>query len=132
MSDGKIEIVRRVYAAASRRDLGEMLDLCDDDAEFAPLVGDGEPYRGPDGARRLLAELDQVWSEFTIEVREAIAIGDNVVATLHARRRGRRSGGEIETFSVAVWSFQRDKLWRGRHYASRAEALDAAGLGVLV
>jgi ketosteroid isomerase-like protein len=131
MSDGKIEIVRRVYDAARRRDLGEMLDLCDADAEFAPLVGDGEPYRGPDGARRLLVDLDQLWSEFTIEVRETIAIGDNIVATLHARRRGRRSGGEIETFSVAVWSFQRDKLWRGRHYASKAEALEAAELGLV-
>jgi ketosteroid isomerase-like protein len=129
MSDGKIEIVRRVYAAASRRDLDEILDVCDEDAEFVPLVGDGEPYRGLDGARRLLADLDHMWSEFTIEVREAIAIGDNIVAKLHAQGRGRRSGAEIHTFGTAVWSLRREKLWRGRHYERRGDALDAALLG---
>jgi ketosteroid isomerase-like protein len=129
MSDGNIEIVRRFYAAASRRDLDEILDVCDADAEFVLLFGDGEPSRGPDGARRVLADLDQVWSEITIEVPEAIAIGDNIVATLHARGRGRSSGSEIDAVGTAVWSFRREKLWRGRHYDHKAEALDAALLG---
>jgi ketosteroid isomerase-like protein len=128
MAGGNIEIVRRFYAAASRRDLDGILDLCDADAEFVPLFGRGKPSHGSEGARQLLADLDQVWSEVTIEVPEAIAIGDNTVATLHSWGRGRRNGGEIDAIGVAVWSFRGEKLWRGRHYDTTAEALEAAGL----
>ena len=75
--------------------------------------------------------LDTFWEEFEVLVAEPAEIldgGDSVMARVNFRGRGRHSGVEIGLDQFQVWTFREGKAVRGEVFASRAEALEAAGL----
>ncbi|MGH2967261.1 MAG: hypothetical protein ACRDMH_18025 [Solirubrobacterales bacterium] len=62
------------------------------------------------------------------EVDELIDAGDQVVVGSTLRGRGRQSGAQAKFTFWQVWTVQNTKFVRGQGFASRAEALEAAGL----
>ena len=62
------------------------------------------------------------------DVEEWIDAGDEVIAVMHIRARGRRSGVPVERREWDVWTLRDGKLWRLRIYATKSEALEAVGL----
>ena len=54
--------------------------------------------------------------------------GDAVVGVLRSRGRAKLSGVETDSTFGVVFSLRDGKIARGREYATRAEALEAAGL----
>ena len=79
------DIVRRLFAAFSRRDVATVLELCDPDIVFVPptgrLAGREEPYRGHDGLRAYLADVGRLWQELRSEPDEYIELDDTVLCT---------------------------------------------------
>jgi ketosteroid isomerase-like protein len=69
-----------------------------------------------------------VFGDFDPQVEELIDAGDEVIAVLHERGRGKLSGAMVEGRLAHVWTVRDGKLWRLRSYATKQEALDAAGL----
>jgi hypothetical protein len=67
MSQENVEIVRRVYDAAARRDAETVLALYDSEVELdATRIGLNlafDVYHGHDGLRRLFAEWHEVWGK---------------------------------------------------------------------
>ena len=62
MSQEHVEIVRQLAAAVSQRDLPQILDLTDPQVEwraFAAALTEGGQYRGHDGIRQYLSDLDE-------------------------------------------------------------------------
>jgi ketosteroid isomerase-like protein len=72
--------------------------------------------------------LRSEFDDATAEVNELIDAGDTVVvgSTLHGR--GRQSGVETKFPFWQVWTIENGKFVRGRGFATRVEALEAAGL----
>lgn len=105
-------IVRAVYAAFARRDLEAALVHFAPDIEIEMVatqqrMGRAEPYRGHDGARRYLEDLEQVWEALELSLghihrtRRGVMVLGKVVAVEDGRRVTRR----------AVWTWQlRDGL----------------------
>jgi ketosteroid isomerase-like protein len=92
------------------------------------IPGVGGVYRGPEGLRRF---LESFWGEFEeprVEVRESIEAGDQVVAALTFRGRGKQSGVDTNWDIWQVWTMRDGKSVRGQAFTSRNEALEAAGL----
>ena len=133
MSTENVEVVRRAFEAATRRDAATVLALYDPDVEIDPrgplarLIG-SDIYRGVDGVRRFYRAYNEAWGEINYQVEELIDAGDEVVSVVKNRLRGRSSGVEVERDIPAVWTVREGKIVRVAFYATREDALEAAGL----
>jgi ketosteroid isomerase-like protein len=125
--------VERVSESWSRRDYATALGLIDPDIEIEVSSGGvgtvlAGNYRGHAGLSKLLEDF---WGEFEhgrTEVEECIPAGDNVFASVRHHGRGKTSGAEVETQGRHVWTVRDGKAVRWRLFASRDDALEAAGL----
>jgi ketosteroid isomerase-like protein len=81
-------------------------------------------YRGFDGVREFLRDRLAIFMLSDVEVEEWIAAGDEVIAVLHFRTRGRQSGVPLDFRQAHVWTVKDSKLTRLRIYQSKAEALE--------
>jgi ketosteroid isomerase-like protein len=135
MSQKNIEIVRRIYDAAARRDSGVVLALYDPRVEVdmsrAPcrdLVGK-RFYRGHDGLRAFYREWNDAWETVESDVEELIDAGERVISVETTRGRGRASGVAVEVRQCGIWTIRAGKIVRVEWLeATREEAFEAAGL----
>jgi uncharacterized protein len=129
MSQENVELARRAYEAFNRGDLDGMV------ADFAPtfqyvptgaIPGAGDPYRGrwKEFVRWFMGEFDDA----RVEIRELTEAGDQVLASLTLRGRGKQSGVEASWDVWHVWTVRDGKLIHGQGFARGDEALEAAGL----
>lgn len=133
MSEGNVEVVRRLWEAADRRDTEEVLSLYDPDVEldltgFPVFATDERMYRGHTGLRRLFAEWREVWEGADSELKDVIGAGGRVVTVYSYRGRGRLSGLAVEELFAAVWTLRDGKVIRVQWFTEREEAFQAAGL----
>jgi ketosteroid isomerase-like protein len=131
MSQENVEIVRRIYEAAARRDAETVLSLYDPDVELdntrLKMVGGGV-YNGHEGLRRFFREWHEAWEEIEYDYEELIDAGDEQVISVVTRRgRGRASGVDAEVRLALLWALRQGKVVRVVWYPSRAEALQAVG-----
>ena len=130
-----MEIVRRVYEAAARRDSDAVLALYHPEVEWVPggdhplggMIGEA---RGSEGLRRWMREWHQMWEEYEDTLEELIAAeGEKVVSVSTMRGRGRGSGVSVESTSNAgVWTIRDGRIIRVEWFGTREQALEAAGL----
>jgi ketosteroid isomerase-like protein len=123
------DIVRKVFAAFSRRDVETLLALSDPEVVFYPptgrLAGRDEPYRGHEGLRTYLADVARVWQELRSEPDEYIEIDDLVLCTGRVYAWG--VGRVIDAPAGWVWRLRDGLLLEGRVYETRRAAYEAAG-----
>ena len=102
----EIEVVRGLYDAFERRDLDAMLDGISDDAELffegtARLAGRTEPYRGHDGLRDYLADVERVWEELVLHASDYRAVPGSVIVLGHVSAV--RGGEPMQRAIVWTW-----------------------------
>lgn len=95
---------------------------------FFAELGEGGVYRGHDGTRRYLSDLDEAWEIARADVDDELAVGDVVVLIGRIHYRGKGSG--IETESPAGWmlKFRRGKVVCFRAFREPEQALETVGL----
>ncbi|MGH2993295.1 MAG: nuclear transport factor 2 family protein [Solirubrobacterales bacterium] len=102
-----------------------------DEWEFHPppdLVG-RRVYRGKEGSRQLVGELDDAFASFRAEPQEVLAAeGGEVVVRARVIATGRHSGVDSDREEFHVLTMSDDETRRVRCFTKRAEAMDAAGL----
>ena len=131
MSQENVEIVRRGYAHFERT--GDVLaeiyhpDYVLDMSRFRGWP-DQQNYRGVEGLRAFIAAWLAPWDEYEFEVEELHDAGDKVVAVLHESGRSKAGGVRVEQPFSQVLTFRDGKQIRAVTYASRDEALQAAGI----
>jgi ketosteroid isomerase-like protein len=134
MSRENVEIVRRVYEAAARRDAPTVLSLYDPevelDASALGLRGDAGAlfFHGHEGLRALFREWHEAWERLEYSYEELIETGEQVISVVTRHARGRASGVEVERPFALLWSLREGKVIRVVWFLDRAEALKAAGL----
>ena len=133
MSQENVETFRRGFDAYNRRDVEAVLATVDPRVEWHPLLpvllgGEATVYRGHEGYRELVRELDEAFSELRIDLSEVRDLGDWVLAIGHLRGRGKESGVATETEIVWLVEFKNGKGIRIREYLDPKEALEAVGL----
>jgi ketosteroid isomerase-like protein len=129
--------VRRIFAAARRRDTEAVLALYDPDVEWDTSQGSigqlmgGRPFHGHDGLRQVFRDLREAYEDMEDRCEELIDGGEHVVSVVTTRGRGRLSGVQVEQrHQAAVWTIRGGKVARVVWYPSREEALAAAGLAL--
>ena len=131
MSEENVEIVREIYRAWSRGDFSSA-EWADPDIVFVFHSRRGAPeqiFRGPEAMREAWSEWLGAWDEFTVEAREVIDRGDDVVGLVEFGGRGKASGAPVEAMSGGnLFSFRNGRVVRMTTFNDRAEAVEAAGL----
>lgn len=135
MSREDLEIVRRVYEAATRGDAATVLALYDPEVEWdtrghpaGDIIGHGL-YHGHEGVREWFRNWYEALEDFRYEIEELIEAGDQVISVSTWRGRGRASGIEVEwKHHAGVWTIRDGKVVRVVWFPTPIEALEAAGL----
>jgi ketosteroid isomerase-like protein len=134
MSEQGVEVVVGLFEAVNSRDFAAAMDAYADDAVLA-LHGD---LRGLSGAevvsgKKAVGDWFADWfrqfaSDYRFEIDETRDWGDRVflIATHHGR--GRASGAPISMRTAYIYELRDGKIVRCDCYASRGEALGAAGV----
>jgi ketosteroid isomerase-like protein len=130
VSQENVEIMRTAYEAIARRDR-ETLDAIlrerlAPDFEFEAALT-GATYKGLDGFWELLDDIEDTIG-YRPEVQEVLDLGEHVLVVLRMSGRGSRSGVSVAQQGAVLVTFDGSTLVSGKSFASKAEALEAAGL----
>jgi ketosteroid isomerase-like protein len=133
MSQGNVEAFRRGLEAGNRGDVEKLLDELDPEVEWhsalhALLGGEETVFRGHDGVREMIRDLNEAFGEIRIEISEIRDLGDRLVAIGRTRTRGKASGAETETPLAFVTEVKNGKTILLRAYLDPKKALEAVGL----
>jgi ketosteroid isomerase-like protein len=124
---GDIDVVKEVFAAFAERDAERVVAVLDPDVVFIAVTGDllgrTEPYRGYEGMREYLRDVERVWDELILTPREFEEVGDAILVT--GRVSARSPARTISGSTGWVWRVRNGLVVYGRVYASAAEAADA-------
>ena len=130
-SPENLEVVRQLAAAVRRRDLPQLLKLTDPQVEwrsFLAALAEGGEYRGHDGIRKYLSDLDDAFETFRTDIDDLLGVGDLVIGVGHIRFCGKESGVETEAPVGWVFKLRDGKLLRVRAFREPEKALDEVGL----
>jgi ketosteroid isomerase-like protein len=131
MASDDAEVVRRAWAAITRRDISATLDCMHPEIEAIPFGAamEGRVYHGHEGVVTWLER--EVWA--TYETFEAYAdeiqeVGDRLLVFGNWVARGKESGVELDVPASWVVDVRDGKMVRWQTYTDRDEAIAAAGL----
>jgi ketosteroid isomerase-like protein len=131
-----VEIVRRAFEAwepawgTGTADLGRLMALMDDDLITRTYMPGPEPdiWHGHQGFLDMSAEAADIFDEFRLRGEEFIDAGDHVVVRVVLEGRGSGSGAPVTGTFWYVYGVRGEKLVTIDMYATRDQALEAAGL----
>jgi ketosteroid isomerase-like protein len=131
MSEENLEIVRRAFAAYDQGGIDAAVEFWHPDINWRAMEGaldDIGVFQGHDAMRRYYGQWEETFDDNRFEIEELIDAGDQVVAVLRGIGRMKGSDAEVEMRYATVLAFRDGKICRGREYATREEAREAAGL----
>ena len=97
------------------------------DFEIHPLYLE-RTYKGVEGIRQLWADIDEIWQDYRMEIKEIVDLGEHVLMLAHITARGTGSGVPIDEEIAMLWAYEGDKAVWLKSFRSKSEALEAAGL----
>ena len=132
MSTPNVAAVEEAYEALADGGLDRFLDHWTDDLDHRSIEGapdDRGPIYGRDAMRAYVQDWIDTFDEFRIEPVELSDAGRGmVVGVLRYGGRAKLSGIETDDTFGVVFTIRDGKIARGREYATRDQALEAAGL----
>ncbi|MFL5869587.1 MAG: GNAT family N-acetyltransferase [Solirubrobacterales bacterium] len=130
----KFAVIEAAYEALATRGLDRFLEHWTEDLDHRAIEGaldDRGPLHGRAAMRAYLLDWIDTFDEFRIELVELIDGGDDiVVAVLRFGGRAKLSGVEADSTFGVVFRIRDGEIAWGREYATRQQALEAAGLDV--
>jgi hypothetical protein len=129
MSQENVEVLRRWYETANRRD-DAGLQYLDPELEFrtAGIFPDMETvYRGREEFVSFLYKFAEPWEELWLEPDRYFDIGARVLVLAHFHAKG-RDGIEVERPFAHLWTMRDGRAVQLVAYADQGKALEAVGL----
>lgn len=129
-----LRIVRGIYESVRRRDAAAAFAVYADDIVWDVSQASWAAFReqdvrvGHEGVRDAWRESLSVFGEVEVDVIDAVARGDKVLAEVREQNVGRGSGVAVESVHFAVWTLAGGKVTRMQVFAGREAARAAAGL----
>jgi ketosteroid isomerase-like protein len=128
MADPQLLLVERLYECFNRREEAAIVDLCDEEMEFYPVVtaeavGRDAPYGGPTGLGDYLADVAEVWDELRITPSVVERRGDRLLVRGRVYARSRELG--IRDVPVAwIWEVRDGRFVRGEVFPDPEQAVE--------
>src|SRR3954468_14904019 len=129
MSQENVEVVRTAYGAFNARDIDGLVRLSAEDCEWQPLRAqlEGIVYRGHEGVRQFVSDMDEDWEAFRLDPLEFHDREERVAVTARVSALG-QSGVEIDSVAGFVFELERGRIRRIISYSDPVAALEAVGL----
>jgi ketosteroid isomerase-like protein len=120
------ELIARLFNAFNQRDEEAIVDLCSEEMEFyavtAEEIGRGAPYRGVEGLREYLADVERIWEELLVTPSRVERRDDRLLVLGRVYVRSRALG--IRDMPVAwIWRVCGGTFVRGEVFADPQAAL---------
>jgi ketosteroid isomerase-like protein len=133
MSQENVEAFKRAIEAYNRRDVDAFWEALDPEIELqgalqALLESEATVYRGHEGVRQWVRDIDEALADIRLELPEIHDLGARMVAIGRLSARGTASGAETESPFGCVVEWRNGKATRVLSFLDRKEALEAAGL----
>jgi uncharacterized protein len=131
MSQENVEVARRAYEAYNRGDAqGVVADLAPsfEYVSTGAVPGERDVRHGPKEYLGFLRWLSDEFDDPRVEVHELVEAGNQVLASVTLRGRGKQSGAETRWDIWHVWTVRGGKVVRGQAFTSREQALEATRL----
>jgi ketosteroid isomerase-like protein len=131
MSQENVDVVRAALEAQQPRDWKAFPDLYATDIEWedvSGLWGDWGTRRGFEDVQGAFMTWFEAFEHVDFDLEDFVEAGDEVVATIRIRGRGRESGLAVDGRIPSVWTVLAGRVVRVRGYRDWNEALEAAGL----
>jgi ketosteroid isomerase-like protein len=131
MSSENVELVRTALQAFNREGIDAIAPGIHPDFETttpSSLAVEPDTYRGMEGIRRWMDAWGDTMDEVRFEADELIDGGERVVAVCRLVTRSATTGIELEQRVAMVWTLRDGLAVRLDPYATRDEALRAAGI----
>jgi ketosteroid isomerase-like protein len=133
MSRENAEIVQRHFEGVNRRDWDAVMDAYDQDVVLvahASVGPDAGVFTGREAVGRWFGDWFGAFGrDYRFEVEEIRGVGERVLAIARHHGSGRASGVEVQQITGNLYTVSAGKIVRVELFASRTEALVAAGLG---
>jgi ketosteroid isomerase-like protein len=132
MSQEDVETVRRYLGAYERLDVEEGISYLHPDVTWRAIEGAPDDI-GVFQGHQAMRDYNQEWIDIFVDARselveDLIEVGDRVVAVVRYIGRMKGSDTQVEMMLAIVFTVRDGKIASGREYATRTEALEAAGL----
>lgn len=126
----KEQVVIRLFEAFSQRRLQDVLSLLTEDVVFAPMTAQvtraGEPYRGHEGMRSYIADVEEQWDKLILRPTQIKAAGNAVVAL--GLVSGRGAAGEFEDAPTTwMFKFRGERVANIQIFSERSHVIEALG-----
>jgi ketosteroid isomerase-like protein len=130
VSQENVELARKVLDTLATRDASRLISLSDPDVEWHSFfaLAEGGVYRGQDGTRRYMSDLNDAFEIGRADVDDALAVGEVAVLVGRIHFRGKGSGVESKTPAGWMLKFRDGKVLCFRAFREPEQALEAAGL----
>jgi ketosteroid isomerase-like protein len=129
MSQENVEAVLRGCDAFNHGDDQAFAALADPDLQWDTGLLGTPTYRGPEGIRQMLRDVRASWTDMRGDLVGApLDLGGWVVWEFRLRAEGRTTGAPVEMSQFIAAEFRDGLVIRGGAFASKTEALEAAGL----
>lgn len=119
---GPAALVGRLFDAFATRDEHSLLAIMHPEIEFfgptATVLNEGKCYRGHDGIRRYLQDVEELWAELETLPASYRVVGNHVVVMGRVRARA-HDGLELDTPAAWVWRVEDDRVAWGCAYGDR-------------
>ena len=131
MSQENVEAFRRGLDAGNRGDVEGLLEVLDPEivwrsALHAQLEGEATDFRGHEGVREMLRDLNEGFDEIQIEISEFEDLGDRVLAIGRTHVHGGASGAHLQMPMAFVAEFKDGRATSMRAYTDPEDARRAA------
>jgi ketosteroid isomerase-like protein len=127
MSQGEVEIVRRMYSAFHGGDVERALAMFDPDVVVdATRRPDGGVGHGREDLSAIIGEWLAAFDDWREEIEELRDLGDRVLVVATQRGRGKESGVDVETRYAVLYEVRRGKITAMTLYLDPVEALETA------
>jgi ketosteroid isomerase-like protein len=122
-----LSIICEAFEALNRRDVEHLLFLCNEEVEFESVLAasEGKAYRGSEGGREYVEDLEDAWADFRSEPERFIHGADAILSVVRSVGRGRVSGVPVDVRTAVIWTVREGKIRRGVAYLDPSEALEA-------
>jgi ketosteroid isomerase-like protein len=131
VSQDDVAVLNSFYEALNAADVDAALEHCGKRVEvyMAPNVVAATAPRGHREVGEYLRGWFDSWQVYQPEPEDFVSSGDQVVALVHLRARGKGSRFDIEEEIADVYEFEGGKISKLRLYVQREAALEQANAG---
>lgn len=131
MSRENVELAHQLVEAVARQDLSRLIELTDPEVEWHSFIAqlqEGGAYRGHDGIRQYVKDLNDAFEFLRLEIDQTLAVGAVVLVVGRLHYRGQGSGVASESLSGYMLKVRRGRAVFLRTFSEPEEAIEAVGL----